>query len=807
MTHEVEIPADEHLNKGSESSHQMEENINKILFDTIFNNSNLGIAVESIEGMIINANPAFIKMLGYSKNELLNLSFGDVIHPHDSKTGRKLFDELISQKKSQYSVDIRLITKSGGVFYAGISGYIINSESDSNHILTLVQDLSDHNKIINELKSNQNLFSALLNNSSDSIYFKDLQGKFIKVNWAVAKAHNQPSPYKLIGKTDFDLFGKEHASESYNDEQQIIRSGEPLVGKEERILWPDGTTSWISSSKMPYFDESGNIVGIVGITRDITKTKLTEEALLNERIMMRTILDNLPDAIYTKDLECKKTFINKRDLENLGCSKESEALGKTDFDFFSEDIASAFYADDLSVISSGKPIINREELLCDEHGNEKWLLTSKLPLRNDEDKIVGLVGIGHDITSKRKSEKIREALYLISESANTTSDMLMLYKRLHEIIQTLIPVKNFYISLYDDKTDLISFPYFVDEKIRSMPTRKIGNGLNGYVVKNGQALLLESDQIEELKKLGKISITHTPAAIWLGVPLKLEGKSLGTIVIRDYNNSKAYNQDDLQLLSFVSSQIAQVIERRRSSDAIAKYTEELKQLNQTKDKFFSIIAHDLKNPFITILGFSELLLSDYNELSDEERIFYIDMMKKSAESSHNLLQNLLQWSRSQSGRIDFNPADISIDSMIQQNIDLLTPTADKKNIRIEFDNSQPMTVFADKDMVDTITRNLISNAIKFTNREGKIVIETSDVGNFVKISVKDTGIGMTEEDRNNLFRLDISKSSSGTEQESGTGLGLIICKEFVEKNNGSIFVESTVGQGSTFHFTLPKPKQ
>lgn len=777
---------------------------NNNLFETIFQHSDIGIVLEDTDGNILKTNPAIQKMFGYSADELLTMNHSFLTHPHDLKTDLKLLSELTEGKRNQYTLEKRYITKSGLIFYAGITRFEI-FDSGQRRILTLIQNHSSQQQTINELTANQNLFTALLENSTDSIYYKDREGKFIKANRTVALTHGFTSPEQLIGKTDFDLFNHEHAVETFNDEQEIIRTGKALIGKEEKIVWSDGKVSWVSTSKMPFYNGTGEIIGTIGITRDITQHRQTEEQLHNERIFMRTVLNNLPDAIYAKDLECKKTFANKKDLENLGRKTEDEVIGKTDFDFFSKEVAASFFADDQSVIQSGQPILNREEYFINENGEERWLLTSKLPHYSEGDKIVGLIGIGHDITARRRSEKIREALFNISEAANTTSEMAMLYKRLHEIIQGLIPATNFYMALYNEKTNIISFPYFIDEKERTPSEHKFGNGLIEYVIKNGKALLADTTKIEELKQSGEIDPAYKNSAVWLGVPLILAGKTIGVIVARDYKNKNAFRNDDLQLLSFVSSQVALVIERKRSSDAIKKYADELKNLNATKDKFFSIIAHDLKNPFITILGFSELLLSDYEELSDEEKLYYIEEMKKSADTSHNLLQNLLQWSRSQTGRIVFQPKILSIDEIILENIELLKPTAEQKEIKIEYSNLCQVNVFADEDMVSTIIRNLISNAIKFTERKGSIFISTVDSDSVVNISVKDSGIGMCEETQQKLFQLDTSYSTAGTEKEMGTGLGLILCKEFIEKNGGSIYVESKQGEGSTFHFTLPKP--
>jgi two-component system, sensor histidine kinase and response regulator len=779
--------------------------MNNVLFETLFNNSDIGIAIENTNGILLLINPAFQKMLGYSLEELTSLKNAFITHPHDLEADQKLHKEIIEGKRKQYSIEKRYITKSGSIIYAGVTRFEIIDENGQRLILSIVQNHSTQQQTINNLVSSQNLFDALLENSTDMIYYKDLEGKFLKVNKAVATEHKFSSPEQLIGKTDSDLFQKSHAVETLNDEQEIIRTGKAIIGKEERIDWPNGKTTWFSTSKMPFYNLNGEIIGTIGITRDVTQTKITEELLRNERIFMKTVIDNIPDSIYAKDLECRKTLINKRDLQNLGCKTEEEAIGKTDFDFFSKEVASSFHSDDQNVIKSGKPILNREESFVDKGEDEQWLLTSKIPLRNNEGKIIGLVGIGHDITEKKKSEKMREALYHISEAANATSEMSMLYVRLHEIIQELIPAKDFYIVLYDEKSDSISFPFLVNNKTRDFPKLKLGKGLLSKVIKTGQSIMVDKDKIEIMQKDELIDSSLNDVAFWLGVPLKLSGSTIGAIVVKDYENKKAIKKDDLQLLSFVSSQIALVIERKKNSDAIKKYADELDQLNKTKDKFFSIIAHDLKNPFITILGFSELLLSDFTELSDDEKLYYVKEMKNSAEISHNLLQNLLQWSRSQTGRIEFQPRTLQIDAIISQNIELLQPTAKRKEVSIEFLPCNQKYVFADEDMTSTIIRNLLSNAIKFSKRFGKITIRTSDTDNFIKTEVQDNGIGMNDCEKAKLFRLDVTHSAAGTENETGTGLGLILCKEFVEKNGGEISVESKANCGSTFYFTLPKP--
>jgi signal transduction histidine kinase len=200
-----------------------------------------------------------------------------------------------------------------------------------------------------------------------------------------------------------------------------------------------------------------------------------------------------------------------------------------------------------------------------------------------------------------------------------------------------------------------------------------------------------------------------------------------------------------------------------------------------------------------------MLVEDFYEFSDDEKISYLKEMQKTSKSSYELLDNLLQWSRSQTSRVKYSPSKISLYNAVAENYDLLKKSADIKNIELKSNIDKKVTLIADEDMVTTILRNLITNAIKFTPKEGRITISAKEVeNNFVQISVSDTGIGIEPERIEKIFRIDSANSTEGTEGEKGSGLGLILSKEFVEKHGGKIWVESQVNAGTTFHFTLPK---
>lgn len=230
---------------------------------------------------------------------------------------------------------------------------------------------------------------------------------------------------------------------------------------------------------------------------------------------------------------------------------------------------------------------------------------------------------------------------------------------------------------------------------------------------------------------------------------------------------------------------------------------QIKKLLNDKDTFFSIIAHDLRGSFNGILGLSEMLIEKENKIVNEEREEFIQLIYQSSKNTFSLLENLLSWAQSQTGRIDFNPSKVEVSTIVNRTISLLAKHAEYKSITIKSEIQSEQFVTADANMLETIFRNLISNAIKFTNTHGQITVSMDNEKNQFVFCVKDNGIGLSSEKINTLFDINNKKSTSGTQEELGTGLGLILCKDFVEKHQGSISVQSKENEGSTFMFSIP----
>lgn len=248
---------------------------------------------------------------------------------------------------------------------------------------------------------------------------------------------------------------------------------------------------------------------------------------------------------------------------------------------------------------------------------------------------------------------------------------------------------------------------------------------------------------------------------------------------------------------------ADVTELRAAQKEIQIQRDELEKLNAQKDRFFAIIAHDLRSPFSSLLGFSEMIRKQTKDLTPEQVSEYVTVVNRTAEQAYNLLVDLLDWSRLQLDRMDFEPEALDLEQVINRNMEQMSLMAGAKQISITREIERALRVRADAQMVNTILRNLMDNAIKFTPDKGTVTVRARRTDSFGLIEVTDTGVGMPSSKLEQLFRLDMKTSTKGTRGEAGTGLGLQLCKEMVERLGGELMVESTQGQGTSFRFTLP----
>lgn len=253
--------------------------------------------------------------------------------------------------------------------------------------------------------------------------------------------------------------------------------------------------------------------------------------------------------------------------------------------------------------------------------------------------------------------------------------------------------------------------------------------------------------------------------------------------------------------------INDITEKREAERALIESEKKLREANATKDKFFSIISHDLRSPFVSLLGMTDLLVNDYDSMAEEDRKAFIKDVHDSVHKAYELMQNLLEWSNVQKGKLEFKRVELDANDLITEAIDLEKANARQRNIEISYSRTNNKTVYSDRNMTASTIRNLISNAIKYNKDNGRIDITVGSDNGYTKICVEDTGIGIKKHNMDKLFRLDVSHKSIGVNRANkGSGLGLLLCKEFIERNGGKITFESEYGKGSKFCIELPEVK-
>jgi PAS domain S-box-containing protein len=527
--------------------------------------------------------------------------------------------------------------------------------------------------------------------------------------------------------------------------------------------------------------------------------------LINDRIRLEAILE-LSDAIFLMlDKAWNIVFLNERGHEILGVK---DVVGENYENLLGGQIK------DESILSF-KKFLDFEsgenekcEIVCVEPSGYDCILSwQKTFLRDERGKVVSVVATGKNITERKKEENIQKVISQILQAASTERNLDELFKFIHDSVSMLMSVENFYIALHDKENNMITFPYFIDKYDTDDSPKTFGNGLTEYVIRKGKAELISREMDEELAAKGETELIGTQSEIWLGVPLKIKGNTIGVLAVQDYENQNTYTEKHKEILEAISHPISMAIERKRVELEREKLIEKLSELNESKDKLFSLISHDLRGPFNSLLGFSEILTSEYDSLTDDEIKQYLNVIYESSQNLYGMTNNLLQYSRFQMGRIEFKAEKLNLEKIINNNTKLLKGNVVKKGISFIIKIEPDIQVIADEDMLNSVIQNLLSNAIKFTNKGGDVIISAKKMISpenitEVELKVEDTGIGISDANMRRIQKGEMF-STLGTEREYGTGLGIVLVKEFIEKNRGRLKIESELNKGTRFICYFP----
>lgn len=559
-------------------------------------------------------------------------------------------------------------------------------------------------------------------------------------------------------------------------------------------------------------DSKGNIIKSIGMVQDITSRIEKQNKILqysNQLKKLSIAVEQSPVTIVITDSQGNIEYVNPAFCKTTGyCVKD--AIGVNPRILKTEKTPPETFSNLWETISSGKTwvgeFVNKKK--SGEYFHEEAIIS---PVFDSNNNITSYIAIKTDITLRKQQEELiklnNERLEKLLELSHTTeTDTEIILNNALDIALLLTKSKIGYIYHYNEDTELFTLNSWSKDVMKECLVREkqtVYNlnhtGIWGEAVRQRKPILINDFKVENSLKKGYPE-GHVAMSRFLTIPVFEKNEIIAVIGVG--NKETDYDDIDIMQLSLLASSVWSITNKKEDELKIKKYADELKESNATKDKFFSIIAHDLKNPFQSILGFSELLLKNVENYDVTKIKSHISKIYTSANNTFKLLNNLLDWARLQRGIMPFSPDKLHLILQANEVLSTLSEQATAKDIQLINNISDDILIIADSNMFNTSLRNLITNAIKFSYPNSKIELNAVIDDNFAIISVKDTGTGIESSTLNNLFSVGQNISKSGTQAERGTGLGLILCKEFVEKNGGKIWAESEVGKGSVFYFSV-----
>ncbi len=753
------------------------------------------------DNVIVYANSNFEQMFGYEKNELLVKHVSIINAPTEKRpeeTAEEIRDGII--KNNFWRGEVNNIKKDGTPFWCYANVSVFDHSTFGKVFVSFHTDITERKRaeleqqvlfdITQGITTTSNL-DGLLN-----LMYCSLKKVIYADNCFVA-LHDQNT-----GLFSFPLFvdkfdsTPEPVTLHKSCSSYIFRTNKPLllyqelfdrlVEQNEVELIGTNSPSWIGVplktpsrtigvlvlqhyEKENVYDEHdirflesiGNQVAIV------IERKQAEVALRDSEVKLKVILESTADGILAVDDKGKIIKTNGRFAElwhipqSLANSGNDSAL----LNFVLDQLI-----DPEEFISQVKKLYNstNEDLDFLHFKDGRIFERFSTPLLM-HDSSLGRVWSFRDITDRIRSE----------ETLRESED------RFRNLVENISDV--FFIANEDGKLSYCSPNFFTQTNF--LPQDVMNKSYIRFVIPDDRKKIIEfySEQIKNNVLDAKVDFRA----------LRKDGTCMWV-----EQNTRFVRDDNGKVIQY-RIVVRDITERKLWEEEVKKHNEQLSKINAEKDKFFSIIAHDLKSPFLGLLGLSEMLAMEDEEFTKEELLKFGKGIYKSTSTLFKLIENLLEWAQMQRGIIKFVPKELNLSSIILQNLEINYQRASQKEIEIINEISETQKVFADEKMLDSIIRNLLSNAIKFTRRKGKVVIRSKKISaELVEVLISDTGIGMSEENIKKLFKIEEKVGSIGTEGESSTGLGLLLCKEFVEKNGGTIWVESQEGKGSRFSFSL-----
>jgi len=623
----------------------------------------------------------------------------------------------------------------------------------------LQREITERNRAEEALLESEKRYRLLFESTREAIIIVGPDGRILSANPASAAMLSYESPEELVGMP---------ADELYLDKEQRKAIIAELMEKdyiencEITFVKKDGTPIYVIVSSVVRRDEEGNILRLEGFLKDITERKRSEEELAQERNLLRTLINHLPDYIFVKDTESRFIINNVAHARVLGVKAPEKVVGNTDFDYFPHELAEQYYADEQELIRSGQPLINRVESTIDQKGRKQWLLTSKVPLHDNNGSIVGLVGISRDITERKLAE---EALQ---------REMAKLGAMISDMKEGVV---------FADAQDCIveGNPYFC--QLLGMKRDEIINKTL-WDLHYGEV----TDSLHSHVQTFRAQLNSPPVIIQC--PLN---EAQMFLRIQPIYREEEY---DGVLLNIID--VTELVNAKREAE----------KANRAKSEFLANMSHELRTPLNSIIGFAEILKDGVcGELNEDQMESVIDIYE-SGKHLLRMINDILDLSKVEAGKMELQLEQFSVADAINDVQSIIREMANKKRLNLQIAVPEDLpNVYADLVKFKQIMYNLLSNAVKFTPERGSITIEANFNDDEFLVSVTDTGIGIEPKNQEAIFDEFKQLDSSRARQYEGTGLGLSLTRRLVELHGGRIWVESEgLGMGSKFSFTLPARK-
>jgi len=788
--------------------------------ESIIEESAAAILIGDNKGRIIDANKKAQELTLYSHDELCTKKINDLL----IKEGiPEIFSYKTSKEPSdEFNTEEILVKKNSKKIYVDVHTKLL---SDSRYQI-IINNINQRKKAELALFESEKRYRLLAENIHDVVWTASKNLKVQYISSSISKITEfsadvyylkplhlvmTPISYRLIRETfrkEAELW-KTGATEK--QKRHIILEIK-LIHKRQKNVWVELTATILN-------DQLGNVIGFQGVIRNIDAQKKAMEVIAKNMQKYEFALRSTGSGIWELDADLTKINIDNNLLSILGYSKDEIKPQLNDWINLTVKKDRRNIIDILQDLLDGKKVtMSYECRRVHKSGEIIWFNDYVEAIPDETGKVVELIGTSKNINREKITEEKKYKYYaglqmLIDSTFQLLKlpDISSIFDYSSKVLLQCVPNSILVFSEIDQLTQElkpIKF-YGTNEPILYQQTEKLGYShyLKAFALPQKELNLLSKKILIEYRGGFRSFISN----IFNEVEAKKINETFGLgnlyMIGITQDEELAYsiiiiNRDDTEIQSkeFIEAfiNLTSIIINRKNIET------ELKNLNITKDKFFSIISHDLKNPFNTFIGFSGLIMQNIETISKDKIYEFSKYIHDGALHSFEMMQNLFDWVSGQRGTIKVNRAKINLPGLINSIVKLFSSEANKKDISLKLISTDEIEFYTDIDILNTIFRNLVSNALKFTNKGGEVSISYQRTDEGIKFNITDTGVGMSKEKQTELFNVHTNKSSLGTEHEKGTGLGLVLCKEFTELLNGKIWVESEPEQGSCFSFFIPQ---